>query len=996
MNFIPLHVYSEYSFLNSGLTLDKYFSFAKKHKLNILGVSDFQVMFSFPAFVELAKKHNIKPILGMDVKLGNYLLSIFIKDETGYLNLIKINNFLNSSNFSYDFLKNHQEGLFFVISINVNNFKQSLETLNTLKNDFKDFYVGLELYKQEEKDLISPFITELMNFKIIPFPHIKYLNADDAIVLDIVDAIKNNINLTYKEKSGDNYFKKSEQIEELYSSFQLFDIAQTIDNIDFDIHKTRGNILKIHDGEESKTVLRELCLKGLLEKGLAQNTEYLKRLNYELEVIDSMGFNNYFLIVQDYVNYAKTHDILVGPGRGSAAGSLVSFALNITTPDPIKHDLYFERFLNPSRKTMPDIDIDFEDIKRENIVNYLKDKYGKDRVANIVTFQTIGAKQAVRDIGRVFKIDQFEINYLSKALGSFATSFANSYRTNPTFKQLLDKEPNYLNIVKLASKIEGVIRQSSLHAAGVILNNEPIENVLPVLKDQDNNLITQYEMTYLEEQGFLKMDLLALRNLTIIKEITNKLDVNIDPYQIPYDDEKAIKLIRDNLTMGIFQLESSGMKKSIDVLKPQTFLDVAALIALFRPGPMDNIKNYALRKEGKEKVTYLNKTLENILSSTYGIIIYQEQIIRIATDMAGLSLAEADNFRRSISKKDLNKMEELKDAFIHGSLNNGYKREDALNVFALIEKFASYGFNKAHSISYAYIVTQMAYLKAHYPLEFYATILEHESGFTSDKMSDYLKEIKSQNIALLLPNINESKDSFIVKGHKLLFPLNSIRGIQTKMVEVIINERNTNGKFKDFFDFVTRLYKQGLNEAIIMRLIDAGAFDAFNNRASLRASIANAINQAKFNDALDVSLISSEDFGLHFDYIHKEDDELYNLNQEYEALGIMISSSLLVQKKEALNKYSLTPISEAKNTKQVVSLGVILSKIKTIRTKKGSQMAYLAVNDESDYLEVVVFPNEYTKYWSLLVPNHVYVIKGYFDQKDKQSFILEEIIKLED
>ncbi|MCH5180669.1 MAG: DNA polymerase III subunit alpha [Erysipelotrichales bacterium] len=997
MYFIPMHVYSEYSFLNSGLTMEKYFSFAKKNKLKYLGISDLNVMFGFPIFDSYAKNSDIKPLFGMDIALGRFLISLYIKNESGYLNLIKISNFLKTNELSYDFLKKHQDGLIIIISINVDNFDNSLPSIKKLYEDFNDVYVGLEIYSETEREKMTSFALELeKKYKLIAFPHIKYLNPEDAIVLDIVDAIKNNSTLDYQRKSGEMYLRKIEEIEKIFDGLPIIDSTILFNEIDFEFHKPRGDLLKFVDDSSSKKTLYSHCIEGLKKKNLDNNDIYLARLNYELDVINKMGYNNYFLIVEDYVKYAKSHDILVGPGRGSAAGSLVSFALNITTPDPIAHDLYFERFLNPNRKTMPDIDIDFEDIKREEIVNYLKEKYGKEKVANIVTFQTIGAKQALRDIGRVFKIDNFEINYLSKALGNLTTSFKASYKSNAVFKNLIDKEPHYLNIVRLASKIEGLIRQSSLHAAGVILNNENIENVLPVLKDDYGNLTTQYEMTYLEEQGFLKMDLLALRNLTIIKEICLKPTINLDPYLLPIDDELAIKIIHDNNTMGIFQLESAGMKKSIDILKPSSFNDIAALIALFRPGPISNIPTYALRKDGKEKVTYLNKTLEEILSSTYGIIIYQEQIIKIATDMAGLSLAEADNFRRSISKKDLNKMDALKDDFINGAIKNGYMKQDAENVFETIVKFASYGFNKAHSISYAYICSQMAYLKAHFPLEFYSVILEHESGFTSDKMSEYLREIRSQGIELLLPNINLSTDTFKAHEGKLLFPINAIRGIQTKIAETIINEREKNGKYIDFFDFVTRLYKQGISEAILINLINAGAFDDFANRATLRASIPNALNQASFNSTLDVSLLSDSDFGLHFDLIGESDDQLFNINQEYEALGIMISSSPLRYKKDALIKNNVIPVREAKNYTKSCKIGVLLLKTKVIKTKKGTQMAYLSCMDENSDIEVIVFPREYEKYWSLLISNSVLIIKGYFDQKDNESFIAEEIKKLED
>ena len=994
MKFIPLHVYSEYSFLKSGLTLDKYFSFSKKNNLQYMGISDFEVMFGFPIFYEKCQGLNIKPILGMDIKLGRFLLTLFIKDEVGYLNAIKISNTIQDNTFTYDQIVKNQEGLIFVLSVNINNYKDSLKSIQKLKEDLNDFYVGLETYNLIDSNEVYSFINETYS-KIIIYPFVRYLKKDDAIVLDIVDAIKNSATLDHETKDGNNYLYTQKEIEEFYKDLPLADIDELINKCNFVLEKNRGLTLKLFADDEAKKVIKERCLEGLKNKNKLNDT-YLTRLNYELDIIDKMEFNNYFLVVSDYVNYAKTHDILVGPGRGSAAGSLVSYALDITSPDPIKYNLYFERFLNPSRKTMPDIDIDFEDIKREEVINYLKEKYGKSRVANIVTFQTIAAKQALRDIGRVFNIDNFDINYLSKALGVFPISFKNAYRQNQAFRELIDSEPYYLKIVRLASKIEGLIRQSSLHAAGVVLNNEEIEHSLPVLKDNDGNITTQYEMTYLEKQGFLKMDILALRNLTIIKDICNKPGVNLNPYNIPIDDEKAINVIKNNLTMGLFQLESAGMRRSIEILEPSSFDDIAALIALFRPGPMDNIPLYAKRKKGLEKVTYIDDKVKNILGSTYGIIVYQEQIMQLATNVAGLSLAEADNFRRSISKKDLSKMEDIKQKFINGAINNGYTKNNAYNIYETIEKFASYGFNKAHSISYAYICSQMAYLKAHFPLEFYATILEHESGATSDKMFQYLKEIKSQNISLLVPNINESTDTFIPFDSKLLFPLTAIKGLQSKVVEQILEERNRNGKFTSLFNFVSRLYKYEIKEATIMALIDAGAFDEFNNRATLRASIANAINQASFNNALDVSLLNSKDFGLHFDYIIKDDDKMMNLEREYEVLGLMISDSPLKYQKEKLLKLKATNIKEAKKNTFSACVGVILLHAKIIKTKKGEQMAYLSTTDGDEDLEVTLFPKEFAKYWNYLKSNAILVIKGNFDKRKQDAFIASEIIMLED
>ncbi len=990
MNYIPLHTASEYSFLSSGLTIEKYLSFAKNHHYPALGICDYQVMFGFPYFVECCQKNDIKPILGMSLTLGKYLLCLFIKNELGYQNLIQISNALQDHTFNYQVLLKHQDGLKVVLPLEIQNVKSANEAINRLHRDLKCFYVGLEIYHEVDKNLIDDLAS--ISSPIIAFPKFLYEKESDAIILDITRAIKNNTTLDYEEKSGPNYLISEEEFKKRYSSYSLYDLKDFYQDIDFEFEKVRGKMLNFVEADKAKDLLRVHALEGLKEKGLLNNT-YLSRLNYELEVIDKMGFNNYFLIVEDYVKYAKTHDILVGPGRGSAAGSLVSFALDITTPDPLKHQLYFERFLNPSRKTMPDIDIDFEDIRREDVVSYLREKYSHSRVSNIVTFQTIGAKQAIRDIGRVFKINDFDINYLSKSLGNYS-DFKTAYRTNEAFRRLLDTEPYYLKIVRLATKIEGLIRQSSIHAAGIILNEENLENVLPTLKDENNNLISQYEMTYLERQGFLKMDILALRNLTIIKNICRLPSLNLDPYNLPIDDEKAIKIIQNNQTLGIFQLESRGMKKAISTLKPSSFDDVVALIALFRPGPMDNIPLYAQNKEHQESITYINDDLKRILAPTFGIIIYQEQIMRIATDIAGLSLADADNLRRAMSKKDLSKMEELQTRFINGCVNKGYNTKEAQDMYATIEKFASYGFNKAHSISYAYICLEMAYLKAHYPLEFYATLLDNESS-SSDKIHDYLQEIKALNIKLMAPNINESETKFKIFEQKLLLPLTFIRGLPRHVAEEIVKERNIK-KFSSFFDFVNRMYKVGINEDTLTCLIDAGALDCFETRATLRSSISNALNQADFNNAFDNSLLGQKDFGLHFDYVKKEEDKLFDLEREYATLGFALSDSPLKFKQKELAKYRVTNISDAKNMNGSITLGVLLHKCKVIRTKKGEQMAYLSVSDETGELEIIAFPREYLTYYKLFVPSNILLIKGYMDTRKENSFIAETIRKLED
>ena len=580
-------------------------------------------------------------------------------------------------------------------------------------------------------------------------------------------------------------------------------------------------------------------------------------------------------------------------------------------------------------------------------------------------------------------------------------SLRDAYKKLPEFKSLVDSDSYFLQIVSLASKIEGLIRQSGLHAAGIILNNSPLENALPILTDFNGHYISQYEMGNLEEQGFLKMDFLALRNLTTIARCVDLVNAHypeakLDAQHLPYDDEKVYKTISSLQVMGIFQIETMAMKKAIQILKPNCFDDVVALLALNRPGPMQFIPSYAKRKEGKEQVTYDDPSLEPILKSTYGILIYQEQVNQIATSFANYSMSEADMFRRVISKKNKEEMAKNRDIFIKRAIENGHEEKVATKVFSLIERFADYGFNKSHSVAYATIACQMAYLKVYYPLEFYAAILETSSSANDTKFNEYVSEMKKRNISISLPSINESEKEFIVKDDALLYPLNAIKGVNDLLADNIINERNA-GAFKDFFDFVARMNKYKISENQIMTLINAGCFDVFNpSRASFRASIKSALQYADLVYKEDGQLdIGFNDFIKPY-LIKDHDDPIENLEKEYEALGIMLSSSPLRYKADILRAKKIIGITDAKEMRTAKIAGLVRS-VKTIQTKKGGTMAFVKLADETDEIELTVFSDLYVQSIALLEKNKLIIAEIKAEKRnDDIDYICSNIEPLEE
>lgn len=1029
MAFIPLHIRTSYSFLKSGILLKNLFNVAKKYGYEEIGICDLNVMYSYPEFNNLAKENNIKPIFGLDIEVEDFYLSLILKNENGYRNLCKIVSLISKNKYNdkeivLDELKDYFKDVICIIPTNKNAcFNQIndnlLPIIKKISSYFDDFYIGLEIYNDNSvphANLIRNFVDK-NKLNIVAFPFVSYINKEDAKVIDVLDAIRENRSIDRNFESSYPYFylKSKDEISHFYNEEEINTTSSIYKMINFDFDNKRGKLihyLKDFSDEETRDFFINKINDGVAKLNIDLNNKiYKNRLNQEYSVIKKMGFINYFLVVQDYINFAKNNNIPVGPGRGSAAGSLISYALGITDVDPIKYNLLFERFLNIKRNSMPDIDIDISDIKREDVIEYLINKYGYNHVARVSAFQTIAAKQAIRDTGRVYGIEQTIVNEVSKAIPdnfkdentkNFSLDYA--YENIPALKNLIDSDEEYQFLFKEAHRIEGLPRQRGLHAAGVILNENDLLSVIPCDYESETGLVVEFEKDYLEKQGFLKMDLLGLSNLTVIEKCLQNIEkdckTQIKMEDIPYDTPEIFTLLSELKTMGIFQLDTSASLNALINIRPNCFLDVVATISLDRPGPMQFIPNYSRRKEGKERITYISKDLEPILKETYGIIVYQEQIMQIAQVFSGFTFTDADIFRKAISKKDRNVLLEMKNKFIKGALNKNHTIQEAETLFSQILKFANYGFNKAHAVSYAMIACKEAYLKVNYPIQFYSAILDQQYGANDVKFSKYISEIRKSNIKILLPDINYSSISFTSHNGGLLMPLYGISGLQSKIIINILKERNQNGLYSSFIDFVTRMIrtKEKFNESQLSKLIDAGVFDnLYQNRKALKMSIPSAIQYASsclFNEG---KLIN--DFGLEFRIPECIDDPIERIENEQSALGVMISDSPLnhINIKDLNEK--ITPIDSLQVKKTSTIVGIVRS-IKQIVVKngkdKGKPMAFVSLFDESGEIDCTFFTNERKDHSITTKINSILIIKGYLEiRNNRNSFIVNECKEME-
>lgn len=968
--YIPLYNKSNYSLLSSLLTIDDIISFAIKNNMQSIAISDTN-MYGTMEFIKKCEKNEIKPIIGLELNLNEFNIVLYAKDYNGYKSLIKLSTIQSERIIELTDLKEFNKSIIAIIE-----FKY-LDKFNEITKIYEELYLGYSNKKEEQE-------ARIITNNIIFFRESLYLDKNDEDTLSYLYLIRDSKTITDEILyHTNNYELKIANILALSTNDGLINTKKVANNCNVVFPKAK-NLLPIFECDDPSSYLFELCKVGLNKRleGKIPN-KYKERLIYELKVINEMGFPNYFLIVYDFVKFAKKNKILVGPGRGSAAGSLVAYSLGITDIDPLKYNLLFERFLNPERKTMPDIDIDFPDNKRDLVIQYVQKKYGEKRVSGIITFGTMAAKQVIRDVSRVLNIPLYKVDSLCKLIKNEDLNYI--YKNNQTFKARIDGDSILSNMFNIALKIEGFPRHTSSHAAGIIMSQIDLDEVIPLTKT-DEMYLTSFSMEYLEELGLLKMDFLVLKNLTLIDNIINDINCEkLDFNKIPLDDKETLELFETANTCGIFQFESVGMRNFLRKLKPNTFEDIFAAIALFRPGAAVNIDTYIKRKNKEEKVKYLDPSLEEITKNTYGILIYQEQIMQVANTYANYSLGEADILRRAMSKKKLDLLKSEEDKFITKSIANNHSREQAKKIFDLILNFASFGFNKSHSVVYSIIAYKMAFLKCHYKNIFFANLLTNVIGSES-KTNEYIIEAKANKIEIEKPSISKSDIKYIVKDNKIIYPISNIKSIGS-VVSNQINIARKDGKFTDIYDCFSRLYISGIGKKTLEVLIYADVFREFNyNRATLIYNLDSLFNYAELTKDIDPSLVMKPEIE-----VQEEFSKSLILEKEKEVYGFFLSSHPTTMYKKD-NPYCIS-INNIENyfDKQIDTL-ILVEKIKTITTKKGDKMAFITGSDETGSCEFTIFPRLFNTYQNLKKGDLI-KIRGRVEKRLNELQIIADKIK---
>ncbi len=976
---IPLFNKSNYTLLSSLLKIDDIIEYAKKNNISQIALTD-DNMFGTMEFYHKCQKEGIKPILGLHIYVEENDLLLYAKDYIGYQSIIKCSTIQNERKLTIEDLKEHSKNVICIVPFS------SKYLLDSLGDIYIDIYLGYQ-NKQEEKEAM------ILTKKIVFVREALYLNKKDQEILPYLYRVRDGKTILEEMNYEiENHELEIEDISSL-SGEKGLKAAEEIASSCEVIFPEQPNLLPIYDCEDPDKFLFELSKVGLSKRlGGDVPPHYKERLVYELKVIKEMGFSNYFLVVYDFILFAKKNKILVGPGRGSAAGSLVAYSLGITDIDPLKYDLLFERFLNPERKTMPDIDTDFPDNKRDIVIDYVKEKYGEKRVSGIITFGTMAAKQVIRDVSRVLNIPLYKVDSLCKYIPNTSKEkLSEIYEKNQAFKVKVDSDTLLMDMMKIALKLEGFPRHTSSHAAGIVMSRVDLDEVLPLVKE-DNLYLTSYSMEYLEELGLLKMDFLVLKNLTLIDNVLNDIKEytkeEIDFNKIPLEDKDTLKLFEEANTCGIFQFESSGMKSFLKRLKPNSFEDIVAAIALFRPGAAVNIDSYIKRKHKEEKVTYLDPSIEEITKSTYGFLIYQEQIMQVAASYAGYTLGEADILRRAMSKKKLELLKSEEDKFIKKSMEKNHPKEQAKKIFDLILNFAGYGFNKSHSVVYSMIAYKMAYLKCHYKTIFFANLLSNVIG-SETKTNEYIMEAKSNGIEVEKPTINQSESRYIVEDNKIIYPISNIKGVGV-VASKQIEQAKKEGPFTDIYDCFSRLYIAGIGKKTLEDLIYADVFKEFKyNRATLIYNLDSLVNYAELTKDLDPSLVMKPEIEE-----QKEFDNSILLEKEKEVFGFYLSSHpTTMYKKENPYCINLNEI-DAYFDKQVDVL-VFVEKVKVINTKKGDKMAFLTGSDETATRDFTLFPKIYSTYPEI-ERGDLLKIRGHVEKRlDETQVIVEKIKNLQ-
>ncbi|RSK28141.1 DNA polymerase III subunit alpha [Bacillus sp. HMF5848] len=1037
MTFVHLHVHSCYSLLSSSIRIEQLVKACIDKNFSAVAITDENVMYGAVPFYKACVKQGIKPIIGLTLSVADewksdakqsYPLVLLAKNNIGYKHLVKLSSAFQvkaQQGIPKKWLAQYAEGLIAItpgskgiIETLVDEqqlpmAKQAIEEFKAIYKD--DFYIsiqnhGLEIEQKRNNNLFQ--LAKELDVKLVATNNVQYLSKEDAEVVTCLRAIKQGVPINDATlqmlPSNEFDFKSESEMKAILNDYPDA-LANTVSiasqcNVTLEFDKMLLPKFPVSEHKDAHSYLQTICKQGLIDRDV-QTPDYEQRLQYELSIIQRTNFSDYFLIVWDFMKFAHEQGILTGPGRGSAAGSLVAYVLKITDVDPLKHGLLFERFLNPERITMPDIDIDFPDNRRDDMIQYVKNKYGDLHVAQIITYGTFGAKAAIRDVARVLGASVREADYLTKLVPSTpGLNLQQAIDQSPRLAEHLRENTFSKRIIETAQRIEGLIRHTSTHAAGVVISEEPLPELIPIQEGHNDVYLTQYPMEILENLGLLKIDFLGLRNLTLLEEICKYVQRQIGKRfsleSIPIQDQQTFELLSRGDTTGIFQLESEGMRKVLMRLQPTEFEDIVAVNALYRPGPMENIPIYIDRKHEIQQVEYPHPDLKPILENTYGVIVYQEQIMQIASKIAGFSLGEADLLRRAVGKKKKDVLDKERQHFVQGCLRNGYDMKVGEQLYDLIVRFANYGFNRSHAVAYSMIAYQLAYLKAHYPVSFLAALLSSVLG-NEAKISLYIREAKYKGIKILPPSINKSGYGFTVEREGIRFGLAAVKSVGAAALRNIFQQRKVR-PFHDLYDLCLRTDQKHVNRRTLESLVFSGSLDEFSiERGSLLASLDIALEHAELFKPKDEGQIGlfEDDGGAVVKPKYVEVEPLrqdIKLSFEKESLGFYLSDHPTNAYERQIKQHGGIPIIEllqlSKQTR--IKTGVYVHDVKVIRTKKGEQMAFLVVSDETADMNAILFPDAFTKFSQLLQPGEVCFLEGAVDERDGQKqFIIKNCMK---
>jgi len=1074
-DFVHLHVHTQYSLLDGACRLDRLVEKAKDFGYSALAITDHGNMFGAIKFYELCKKQGIKPILGVETYIAPQSrfnkeatkennayshLILLAKNLVGYKNLMKLvsagflEGFYYKPRIDKELLYQHKDGLIALTAclkgeipqfLMQDKYHEALKTADEYLHVFGKENLYLELMANaipEQKKVNEQLlrISRELDIPVVASNDIHYLNQSEAFAHEVLLGIQTQTVLEDTQRmkfTGTDYYFRSK--EEMLKLFQ--EIPEAIENtvriaekcdVQLDFSKTHLPHFPLPSGENLHSYVRHLCEEAIPAKyPNGDRATILKRLDYELSVIEKTGFASYFLIVWDIIKYAKDHGIAVGPGRGSAAGSIVGYLLDITTIDPLLYNLIFERFLNPERISMPDIDIDFCDLRRNDIIEYVKGKYGKDNVAQIITFGTMQSRAVIRDVGRVMGMEYAEVDRIAKMIPALdsKTPLMTLVETIPELKEVYRQDEKIKNLINTASILEGLSRHASIHAAGVVISDKILTNHVPLFQTNDDQITTGYDMDSLQKIGMLKMDFLGIKTLTVIEDacqfIHRRKNIELDMNKLPLGDPKTFDLLCKGHTMGVFQLESQGMQDILKRLEPDRFEDLIAVLALHRPGPMKSgmVDEYIDRKNGKKKVTYLHPKMGSILQETHGTILYQEQVMQIASALAGFSMSEADILRKAMGKKNDALMLDQKKRFIDGCIANKISDDLADEIFGLMARFAEYGFNKSHSTAYAMISYQTAYLKANFPIEFMTALLTSEKNDT-DKIVEYIQEARRMHIAVLPPDVNESFSDFsITDDEHIRFGLLAIKNVGSTAVESIVQERQKS-LFSDLFDMCSRIDMRTVNKKVLESLIKSGALDSFKLKRAQMTNMLESIlemnTRKQKKDTNQLSLFEGQSFTPNGagrmqipDIAEWPKPQI--LSFEKALLGFYITGHPLQEYATLMDILKIKKLSSLlkpanhndnviendyayRNQQPEETVAVIINKVKTTITRKTQEpMAIVSIEDMSTATEALVFPRVYKECKDYLRSGMIVVIKGRVDYRDEiPKIIASKVVSFQD